>query len=391
MADVKEATDGKTTAPPAAAVATPTAAPVDAKTSGAKSAPTADAARTGTPAAAGKAAPAAVVAGKDTKPAAVQGKASAAAAAPTDASADDDAYLDDDDEAPAKADGDDLYADDGDKPATETSIPDQWREIFAGGDEKALARIKRYASPQGVVKALLAAEQKIRSGEYKRGIAEDATDEEKSEWRKANGIPDKPEDYAVPEVKGYEWTDADKPLMNAFMSSMHAKHATQEQIDAMLQTYVSVTAEAKVARAEADKSAEIEVIDHLRTQWGNDYRTNTRLMQRALSDPELMPGGLGEVFKNARGPDGKMLKHNPAFAEWLGNLALDTYGAGAMVNGDAETSLTSRETELANMMRTNIDRYQNERNAKGQTYAEELLDIRRQKANSGSRNLQRRA
>ncbi|MCU9931022.1 hypothetical protein OFL77_27195, partial [Escherichia coli] len=88
---------------------------------------------------------------------------------------------------------------------------------------------------------------------------------EKSEWRKANGIPDKPEDYAVPEVKGYEWTEADKPLMNAFMSSMHAKNATQEQIDAMLQTYVSVAAESKVAQAEADKAAEVEVIDHLRT------------------------------------------------------------------------------------------------------------------------------
>lgn len=387
MADVKEATDGKTTAPPAAAVATPTAAPVDAKTSGAKSAATADATRTGAPAAAGKAAP--VAAGKEAKPVA-QGKV-AAPAATAEPPADDDAYLDDEDEAPAKADSDDLYADDGDKPATETSIPDQWREIFSGGDEKIMAKLKRYTNPQNAMKAWLSADQKIRSGEYKRGIAEDATDEEKAEWRKANGIPEKPEDYAVPEVKGHEWTDADKPLMNAFMSSMHAKHATQEQIDAMLQTYVSVTAEAKVARAEADKTAEIEVIDHLRTQWGNDYRTNTRLMQRALSDPELMPGGLGEVFKNARGPDGKMLKHNPAFAEWLGNLALDTYGAGAMVNGDAETSLTSRETELANMMRTNIDRYQNERNAKGQTYAEELLDIRRQKANQGSRNLQRRA
>lgn len=382
MADVKEATDaGKTTAP--AATAAPAAAPVDAKASGAKSAPAADAARTGAPAAAGKAAP--VAAGKDAKPDA-QGKAAATA------EPDDDAYLDEDgDEAPAKADGDDLYGDAGDKPAGATSIPDQWREIFAGGDEKALARIKRYASPQGVVKALLAAEQKIRSGEYKKGIPEDATDAEKAEWRKANGIPEKPEDYAVPEVKGYEWTEADKPLMNAFMASMHAKHATQEQIDAMLQTYVSVTAEAKVARAEADRAAEVEVIDHLRTQWGNDYRTNTRLMNRALSDPELMPGGLGEIFKTARDADGKMLKHNPAFAEWLGNLALDTYGAGTMVQGDGEAMLNSRETELANMMRTNIDAYQNGRNAKGQTYAEELLEIRRQKANSGSRNLQRRA
>ena len=46
-----------------------------------------------------------------------------------------------------------------------------------------------------------------------------ATDAEKAEWRKANGIPEKPEDYAVPEVKGYEWTEADKPLMGAFMAS----------------------------------------------------------------------------------------------------------------------------------------------------------------------------
>ena len=46
-------------------------------------------------------------------------------------------------------------------PAPVAPWPDDWRQKMAGGDEKALKRLVRYQSPQGVMKALLAADARL--------------------------------------------------------------------------------------------------------------------------------------------------------------------------------------------------------------------------------------
>lgn len=269
------------------------------------------------------------------------------------------------------------------------SIPEQWRELFSGGDDKALARLKRYSSPQNVVKALLAAEQKIRSGEYKRTLGEDATDEEKAAWRKENGIPDKPEDYKIPDVEGRKWEDADKPVIDTFLKELHGANASQAVIDKMLSTYAQVTAAQKEAAAEKDRSDDVAIRDHLRDTLGTDFAPTRKLMARALGDQELFPGGLGAILKDARAPDGMKLINKAEFADWLANFSVDNYGAGAMITGEGNATLNSREEELVQMMRSDIDKYQNGRNAKGQTFATELLEIRQKKAASSGRMMRR--
>ena len=287
-------------------------------------------------------------------------------------------------------DGDDVDDDEGAEPedtdkSDKASIPDQWRELFAGGDEKALARLKRFGGPQGVIKSLLAAEHKIRSGEYKKIPGADATDEEKAAWRKELGVPDKPDGYKVPDVEGHKWLDEDKPIINTFLQQLHGADASQAVIDKMLSTYATITTAQKEAVANKDRSDLVAIRDHMRDQHGPEFRSIDRLMNRALNDPELMPDGLGDLLKSARGPDGTKLIATPAMANWLAQLALDNYGAGAMVTGDGETTISSREEELVNMRQSNIDKYQNGRNAKGQSFAEELLEIRQKKAASGGR------
>lgn len=280
--------------------------------------------------------------------------------------------------AAAKADP---ASDDDDK----AGLPENWRDIMSGGDDKALSRLKRYASPQNVVKALLAAEQKIRSGEYKRALSEDATDEEKAAWRKDNGIPDKPEDYKIPDVEGRKWDEADKPVINTFLQELHGANASQAVIDKMLATYAKVTAAQQEAAAEKDRADDLAIRDHMRDTYGNEFAPTRKLMVRALGDPELFPGGLGNILKDARAADGTKLIAKAEFADWLANFSVDNYGAGAMVTGTGDATLNSREEELVKMRQSDIDTYQNGRNAKGQTFAEELLEIRQRKANSGGR------
>ena len=296
-------------------------------------------------------------------------------------------FLDDDGDDVDDADADVSADASADKAPTDDkpSLPDQWRELFANGDDKALARLKRYTSPQNVVKALLAAEQKIRSGEYKKALDADATDEEKAEWRKENGIPEKPDDYKVADVDGYKWQDADKPVINTFLKELHGANASQAVIDKMLSTYAQITGAQKEAAADKDRNDDLAIRDHLRDEFGAEFRPMSKLMARALADPEIMPDGLGEILKNARSTDGTKLINTKSFANWLAQFSVENYGAGSMVTGDGEATLSSRETELASLMRSDIDKYQNGRNAKGQTFADELLEIRQKKANTGGR------
>lgn len=334
---------------PAAAADEGTAKPAAAKPDGAGKAASAKAAAPAKP---------------DVKP-----DASAAAAPAKPASSD---FLDDD--------GDDAPDEPADADAKATAAED-WREVFAGGDAAALARLKRFSSQQSFMKSFMNAEKKIRSGEYKKGLGDNPSEEELKAWRAENGIPEKPTDYKLPEVKGVEWTPEDKPVIDMFLNSMHAKNASQGHIDAMLETYAQVKAQADEARVQADIARNEEIQDHLRKEFGAEFRPMTKLMARALNDQELMPGGLGKLFKDARAADGTKLIHTPQFATWLADLAVQNYGAGSMVTGDGTSAtLNSREEELVKMMRTNIDEYQNGRNAKGQRYSEELLEIRQRKA-----------
>lgn len=295
-------------------------------------------------------------------------------------------FLDDDGDDPDVEEQPAAAAKSTDKPTDDkTALPDNWRDVMSGGDEKALSRLKRYASPQNVVKALLAAEQKIRSGEYKKALGEDATDEEKAQWRKDNGIPEKPEDYKVADVEGRKWDEADKPVINTFLKQLHGANASQAVIDKMLATYAQVTTAQKEAAAEKDRADDLAIRDHLRDTLGNDFTPTRKLMARALGDPELMPSGLGAMLKDARTADGTRLVNTTAFADWLANFAVDNYGAGSMITGEGDATLNSREEELVKMMRSNIDEYQNGRNAKGQTFATELYEIRQKKAASAGR------
>src|ERR1700758_5352632 len=73
--------------------------------------------------------------------------------------------------------------------------PADWRERVAGEDPRGRERLGRYASPADVAKALIAAQNKISSGELKPALGKNASAEEVAQWRKAHGIPEVPDKY----------------------------------------------------------------------------------------------------------------------------------------------------------------------------------------------------
>lgn len=259
---------------------------------------------------------------------------------------------------------------------------------------KQKARLEAYLGRYGnELDALLAgydANEKLRSGQHKQPLAEDATDEEKAAWRKDNGIPLEPKAYEVAKVPGHQWTEGDVPLLEDFKEVAHAGDFTQAQLDVATTWFAKRAQAAKEAIAERkankDKEDNLARRDRRRDTWGDEAKPAFTLMERALKDPEVFPSGLGGALGEARLADGTRLVNHEAFEPFLYELALSRYGDTAMPSGDAAAAqLSSREEELNKVRNSDIQRYRTERNSGGQTMAEEMLEIQRKKGSRGKR------
>lgn len=268
---------------------------------------------------------------------------------------------DDDDDADDTA-TDATTAEDGKKPTVAGEFPDDWREKLAKGDDKKLTRLKRYKSYEDFANAGLAAQDKIRSGDYKAKLADDATPEEKSAWRKENGIPDEPKAYEVPKVPGHEWTEGDVPLLEGFKAVAHDADLSQAQLDKTLRYYGKLIESAKERQIETlrekDMSDRQAVEDALRAKLGNtEYRPSLTLFSRLLKDQEVFPDGMADKLASARFADGTRVINDPAMADFFIGLARERYGDSAFITGDAKATMAGEEEKIREIMKNDSDKY----------------------------------
>lgn len=243
------------------------------------------------------------------------------------------------------------------EPASQGSWPDDWRMRMAGGDEKIAKRLERFTSPDMVTKSWLSSEQKISSGEFKRQLPENATEEQKVEWRKANGIPEAPDKYELPKWEDFEFSDDDKPMVDAFLTKMHASDASPAQVAAALETYKETVLQAQTARYEADKTFHAQAEDALRADWGNDFRGNIELVKRTLNNADIIPTDVKDALLSARDGQGNLLRNNPAFLKMWAQIGAEVYGDGPIHTGDVKATMTSRKEEIERTMKSDFNKY----------------------------------
>lgn len=213
----------------------------------------------------------------------------------------------------------------GDPPATEPSDeplewPDDWRERAAKGDEKKLARLKRFAAAENAFDSLFEAEQKIKTGEYK-ALPENPSEKELAAYRKANGIPEEPtaEAYGLAFPEGMEVTDADKAELGEYAEFFQSENISAEKAQKLMGLFVSKE-EAKAQQlydAAQQKTEDYRV--ELRSEYGKDYKRNTQIgnnfLAQQLGDkaPELTATTLA---------DGTKLGDHPDFVRFIVNAGL---------------------------------------------------------------------
>lgn len=228
-------------------------------------------------------------------------------------------------------------------PGIEADWPQDWREKAAGGDEKRLKQLARYASPQAAMEALFAAQDKIRSGQLKTALKSDATQDEVKAWRSENGIPDTPEAYEVKLANGFTLGEADKPVVDEFLKVAHKSNMHPDQANEAINWYMAQQQQSEDMMHEADANFARESVDVLRAEWGPEYRTNITLVESLV---ENAPRGVGSLLGGARLSDGTALLSNPATLRWLSQLAREVNPVAPLLAGTGLKDLDSVQSEI---------------------------------------------
>lgn len=224
--------------------------------------------------------------------------------------------------------------------------PDDWREKYAGEDPAALKRLQRYGSPKAALDALFNAQKKISSGELTKTPAKDAPPEEVAAWREANGIPTEASGYDITLKDGLIPSEADKPIVDAFLQRAHETNMRPEQVKEALGFYFEEQERQLVEQHAYDIGVKEACEESLRAEWGADYKRNLMAVNELLS---AVPGGVQDQLLNGRLADGTPIASSPEVIRWLTGLARELNPIATVVPGSGTNALAAVDSELGTL------------------------------------------
>lgn len=260
------------------------------------------------------------------------------------------------------------------KPVTLERLPDNWRELMAGGDEKKLAQLQRFKSPGDYSNAYFEAQNKLRSGEYKKAAPpENATPEQMKAWREDQGLP---ADASAYEIAGLNMDGADDLAAERVAKLQKAAYdgkLSKDSWNNIVKAYNDIAEEAKAEQVMRDASNRDTCEDRLRQELGAMYRPSLAMVKRHLG---TRLGDLADdILNGARLSDGRRLSDIPDVVNYFLNAASAMDGEVAMpaVGMDrGGKSVADEIAEIENIMRTDLNKY----NAQHRDRYAQLLKIR---------------
>lgn len=202
----------------------------------------------------------------------------------------------------------------------------------------------RLASPADAVK--IALDFRKANSSMVRVPGEKATPEDVQKFRKAIGVPDKPEEYRAD--LGRDITDADRPVLDAVARIMH-----QHGVPAQAYTAVSrAVTELAIAQQNELERVAVKARDDnaaaLKKEWGADYAANLTLAQRAL---KAFGGEEIEALLNTA-VNGAKLGDNPALIKAFGNIGR-RMGEGEFIGAVGVGERASIQERIDRILRDN--------------------------------------
>ena len=238
-------------------------------------------------------------------------------------------------------------------PETPADWPENWRTLMAGKDAKALKALERYNSPIDVGNALRALQQRLSAGELRKALPAHYTEEELKEYRKSNGIPDKPEDYDVNLGNGFVWGETDKPVLDSFRQAALESNIPQDHVKSMLGWYVAQQQQMAEEIAQRDELGRINGADALRAEWGPEYKKNQTAMRNYFEGdaPEMF-----DIIMSARTQDGRLVGNMPEALKFFAAKSKSENPYATIVPEDGSTPLKSATGRYQELTRMSADK-----------------------------------
>jgi hypothetical protein len=222
-----------------------------------------------------------------------------------------------------------------DKPAMGHNGGPDWRAMMAGEDTKALERLSRFKEPGDVWKSYRELEGKLAKGAEPLKLAENATPEQISEYRKAIGVPDigpdaKPEAfldaYKIKAPDGYEMNEVEKGMLAGFAQAMHGAHMPPNLMQAAAGEFFKAQAATKQHMQQLNGDRRKEWQNNLRDTLGSKEYDARKTAASAWLQQQF--DGRDEDLHNILGaqlPGGGKLGDHPWFFDMIAEKAM---GAG---------------------------------------------------------------
>lgn len=252
-----------------------------------------------------------------------------------------------------------------------------WRSAVAGDDDKFKSTLDRFATPADFGNSFREAQQKIRSGQLKPELPEDATEEQIKDFRRNNNIPLEPTGYLDNLPDGLVVGEDDKELMADFMGALHSANADPKIAVAAIEWYNDFAEKQQEAIADLDTEQAREAVDALRdpeTGWGQDFRQNMNLIKSALDT--YFGEDAKDQLLNGRYQDGRGFFNDPAVLMGLAQMARAVNDVAPIIAQDPNKlqSLHDEIEELENYMKNERTKYN--KDTKAQERLRELYDLR---------------
>ena len=229
-----------------------------------------------------------------------------------------------------------------------TGYSETWREDYAGEDAGKLAKLAKYASPTSAFDAMISAQNKISSGEYKQAVPfpSDGSDDDKASWRTNNGVPESSDKYDLTFDNGLVVGEDDKEMIDGFLKFSHDKNATPDSVKNAVEWYYDNKEREAEQRSEADALVRTSSEDELRAEWGDEYRSNINRIGGLL---DTAPEGVKDSIMSARFPDGTPLASDPNTLRFLADMATQINPATTVVPGAGDNIAGAISDELNNL------------------------------------------
>jgi hypothetical protein len=252
-----------------------------------------------------------------------------------------------------------------------------WRSQIAGDDDKFKSTLERYATPNDFGSAHREAVQKIRSGQMRDPLPEDATEEQIKDFRRNNNIPLEVDGYLSDLPDGLVVGEDDKELMMDFLGSLHSANADPKIAHAAIEWYNDFAERQQDALVELDNEQKQEVVDALRdpeTGWGKDFRQNMNLISSALDT--FFGTEAKDQLLNGRFQDGRGFFNDISVLKGFAQLARQVNDVAPIIANDPDQmkSLHDEIDKLEKYMKEKRSEYN--KDTKAQERLRELYDLR---------------